>query len=165
MKCNLTLLILAVLTASSCSEKSEWLPAKQLTMEQVRQIASKYGLDSLADDHNSLLLYCSPEEVEQFFQNQKTSADRNRDINLYLQGTANVHSFEDDLKLIESLPTMKADWIKNKGGIEKFNQWVEKKRASKWHIYRDKNGGLIYVFASDDKGQYKSPEYQRMDRE
>lgn len=165
MKYNFVLPILATLASSSCSEKNEWLPTKQMSMEHVRQIASKYGLDSLADGRNSLLLYCSPEEVEQFFQNQKTSADRNRDINLYLQGTANVHSFEDDLKLIESLPAMKADWIKNKGGIEKFNQWVETQRATKWQIYRDKNGGLIYIFANDDGSRYKSPEYQRMDRE
>jgi|GEM_PF-5805306 len=126
---------------------------QQFTLEEVKAIGAQYDLDSLVTmEKNSLLLYFTREELDDYFQKEKKNRDSNREYGVYFEKTKDIRSFDDYLHLINSLPIMKERLIERKGGEEGFQKWVEEQRKIKWHIYRDEKGVLTWVRPKDDDG-------------
>jgi hypothetical protein len=134
--------------------KEEKLPQKNFTIEQVKSVGAKYGLDSLVtEEKNSALTFFSEAELNNFFIKEKNTLDLRKETKSYLERTIWVNSFEDYLYLLDSLPLLKKSEIDAQGGLEKFDKYVDFMKKTKWHVYRFKEGGISFEYPERDNGK------------
>jgi hypothetical protein len=157
MKNKLFILIIFLLYSFGCQKytKEETMPQKHFTIEQVKSIGAKYGLDSLVtEEKNGALQFFPESDLNNYFKDQKNSLDYGEQAHSFLKRTIWVNSFDDYISLLDSLPLMKKNEIEGRGGIEKFNEHVDAMKKIKWHIYRFKEGGVAFEYPERDKGQH-----------
>lgn len=132
--------------------------------EEVETAAAQYGLESVIQEkNNNGLMYLSDTELDAFLEKEKENRNVTKELDIYLDRTKDVHSFDDFLTLINTLPNAKwRFWVEPYGGEAGFQRWADEQRKIKWHIYRDDHGALTWVRPEDDHGTEQGT---RMDRE
>lgn len=168
MKISFILFALTGIALVAChqSGKENLGPTQNLTKyhtwEEVQNAARQYGLESvILEKNNSGLMYLPDSALHAFLQQEKKARDGKAEVDLFLQRTKEVHSFDDYLLLLNSLPYMKSSEVESQGGEAAFQQWVEEQRKINWHIYRTDDGALIWVRPEDDHGTEQG---ERLDR-
>ena len=146
------LLFLACCLLATCTQSSGDF-VQYHTWEEVQDAARQYGLESVILEKNNNGLRCLPDSaLHAFLQNEKAAREGKAEVDVFLQKTKDVHSFDDYLLLLNSSPHMKDSEIKNRGGEAAFQRWVEERRKIKWHIYHTDDGALTWAPSGDDHG-------------
>jgi hypothetical protein len=124
---------------SSKSYKPQW------TIEQVKEMARKYGIeDSISPTKRHFLVYFDKSSIEKYLQKESKAVQAKKEYKAYLSATSKVRTFEDDIKLLEQYPSVKADVVKMHGGDIGYKQYVTKSSKYKWRIHRNSQGGLYF---------------------
>ena len=146
-------------------EKDQFFPydiVQYHTWEEVQDAARQYGLESvILEKNNNGLMYLPDSALHAFLKNEKAAQEGKAEMVLYLDKKKDIHSFDDYLDLLNSLPHLKALKIESKGGEAAFQQWVEERKKINWHIYLNDDGSLAWVRPEDDHGTRKG---KRLDR-
>lgn len=125
------------------------IPKKLWTLEQIKEIAKKYGMeDYVSSTKNTALFYDNKEDIEKYFQEESITLRANKEFEECAEKTKYVRTYDDYLKLIEKYPTIKAQVEKVHGGKEAFAQYSALAKKEKWRIYRNKIGGLSFQNAA-----------------
>ena len=140
--------IIVVLTFSITHLYSQVMK-KLWTVEQVKSIAKKYGMeDYVSDTKNTALLYDKKEDIEKYFQEESKVKQRIKEFKEYSEKTKYVRTYDDYLKLLEQYPTLKAQLEKSQGGSEEYAKYNAEAKKEKWRIYRNASGGLSFQNAA-----------------
>jgi predicted RND superfamily exporter protein len=122
---------------------------KLWTVEQVKLIAKKYGMEEhISDKRNTALLYYKKEDIENYFQKQSEVLQRNKEFKEYLEKTKTVRNYDDYLKLVGQYPMLKAQLEKSQGGKIEYEKYNAAAKKEKWRIYRNTAGGLSFKNAA-----------------
>ena len=128
----------------------------------MKEIATKFGLaDSISPEKNSLLMYLTSEQLEERFQKEKEAIDIDQENRIFYEKTKEIRSFNDYIALINAFPLTRKGWVEAHGGESGYSAWVAEHDDVLWHIYRNKNGGILVVKPGIDKGHYEG--YERLD--
>ena len=158
--CLLSLLSLSVVQAQKVVEK----PKQLWTLSQVKQMAIKYNLqDSITASKRFFLLYFDKNGIEKYLQEESKAIRAKAELLMYLDKTKYVKTFDDDVNLINSLPTIREGIVKSRGGEFQHQLYIRDARKFKWRIYRNEKGALSFERADEPISEYESKWGKRID--
>jgi hypothetical protein len=132
---------------------------KLWTIAEVQEMAKKYNWqDSVILPKYASLVYLSKKNIEGYFQRRNLSAKKDHEWAEYLAKTKDVHTFDEDAKLIEAYPTVRAAIVKMRGGEAAHKAYIASARQFQWRIYRDNNGALA-MFRADQPVEEREFQY------
>ena len=157
------LLFLITIALFSCKENNQPEPLLLHTLEEVKTIASKYGLsDMVTFETNGGLRYYNDEQLEEYFTRHKRyraeyTMDSTFHANIY-----SVKSYPDYEKLIDAIPGMRERDRVAFGNDSEYKIYRENMQKVGWHIYYEPNtdpvrkfGTIKWVNPEDDNGTTK----------
>jgi hypothetical protein len=118
---------------------------KLWTLEQIKEIAKRYGMEEyVSKTRNTALLYEKKEDVEEYFKEESELFKREKIFQAFSERTKYIRTYDDYLNLLKQYPIVEAEVEKTHGGKEAFSKYNEIAKKEKWRIYRNKSGGLAF---------------------
>lgn len=120
------------------------LPPRKWTVEQVKKMATPYGMqDSISETKNVLLLSMDKAFIQSYFKRQVDHKENTKQTNAYLTETANVRTYRDYVNVLKKHSSIRAAILKNRGITEQEQDKLDYEAMKiNWRIYRNKSGGL-----------------------
>ena len=163
IKKHIILLLLAVFPFVGYAQSSA-RPAPKWTIEQVREMAKKYNLqDSISSTNRYFLIYTDKKNIEKYLQEESTAIRETREMKTYLEKTKFVRTFDDDIRLLDAYPSVRAIIVKMRGGEFAHKKYIASAQKYKWRIYRNNQGGLAFERADLPVTESETKFGQRID--
>lgn len=142
---SIAILFVFSLLPLSVNSQNPTRPEPKWTIEQVREMAKKYNLqDSISYTNRYFLIYVDKIKVEKYLQEESTAIRETKEMKEYLEKTKFVRTLDDDIRLLNSYPSVKAAIVKMRGGEAGHRRYVQQARKYQWRIYRNNQGGLAF---------------------
>jgi hypothetical protein len=146
--CILFILLISSFLAEA--QKIAQKPKQLWTIEQVKEMAKKYNLqDSITSTKRFFLIYVNKDDIEKYLREESKAIRAKAELYTYLEKTKYVRTFDDDVNLINSLPTVRETIVASRGGEFKHQLYIRDARKFKWRIYRSEKGALSFERADE----------------
>jgi hypothetical protein len=123
-------------------------PKKMWTISEIKEMAKKYNLqDSVVLPRNAFLVYLNRKTLDFYLKRQSAQARENQEWFEYSAKNQYVRTFDEDAKLVELYPTIRASIVKSRGGEKAHQEYIAAARQYQWRIYRNSDGGLAFFRA------------------
>ncbi|MDZ7876047.1 MAG: hypothetical protein U5L45_00170 [Saprospiraceae bacterium] len=154
-----TVLLLVCCFVTNAQNKTAPTAKKLWTIEQVQEMAKKYNLqDSVLLPRKAFLVYLSKKNIDAHLQRMSASVKADKDWSEYFAKTKDVRTFDEDAKLVEVYPAVRAAIVKMRGGEQAHQKYKMSASKYKWRIYRDNNGALA-MFRADQPVEAREFQY------
>ena len=160
MKRPLYLLIIFLLFSSPFIAKGQ----PNVSKEQVRNMAKKYGLQDKLQEKEMALLSNQPEKmVNDYLKKRYDFEVREEIVRKFREKTLYVRSMKDYFELIEQNPTARQIEINIHGGEKSYKEYYKEMIKYQYRIYRYPNGALAFLKKESPKSAEESQFGQRID--
>jgi hypothetical protein len=145
MKIILKVSIILLLASFAFIAKGQSSSNKLQTVEQVKNLAKKYGLqDKLQESEFTFLKNKSENTVNDYLKTRYTFELREEAVKKFRAKTLYVRTMKDYFELIEKDPTIREIEVKIYGGEEAYKNYFHEMIKYQYRIYRDTNGALSF---------------------
>ena len=135
-----------------------------VSKEQVRNMAKKYGLQDKLQEKEMALLSNQPEKmVSDYLKKRYDFEVREQIVKKFREKTLYVRSMRDYFELIEKNPTVRQIEINIHGGEKSYKEYFEEMIKYQYRIYRRTNGALAFLKKESPKSAEESQFGQRID--
>jgi hypothetical protein len=155
----LTIVAINILEAQNLSKKL-W------TLSQVKEMAKSYNFQGeISETKNNGLLYLTKEQLIEYFNEESKTRKNIAEFEIFIQKTKYVTTVEDYYRLINSIPSVREDFVKKIFKSEqKFISNYEKAMKLKWRIYRNNKGEMSFYEADKPVGSEEHMKGTRQDK-
>jgi hypothetical protein len=131
------------LDAQELSKKRIW------TLAQVQEMAKPYNMEGeISETKNNALMYFTKEQLIEYFKEESKTRKDIAEFELFVKKTKYVKTVEDYYRLINSIPSVREDFVKKIFKSEaKYVSNYEKAMKLKWRIYRNDKGEMSFYQA------------------
>ncbi len=110
----------------------------KLTLGELLDIAKKYGAEKYLTSSYGLLFF-RKETAEENFRSNAESGLKLEEMNIFSAARDTIKTMKQFYSILDKYPLAKADYIKNAGSIEKFEQHRNEEINRKYRIYKGKD--------------------------